>query len=90
MAKLYAPLHGAWKVLAFSATAVFLIVLAEGCRVTHPALVAILVVLAKGGSMALPTLLALPTLTRLLIVLAKGGRSAYPTCMALLLVHTEA
>ena len=54
MAKLYAPLNGAWEVLAFSAMAALLVVQAENGTSTLTAMTALLVVLAIRGSMALP------------------------------------
>ena len=73
MAKLYAPLNGAWEVLAFSAMAALLVVLAKRGSMALPALTRELIVLAVDNGVAQPTYLAL------LVVRAEAGPPTRPT-----------
>ena len=52
MAKLYAPLNGAWEVLTFRAIVALLIVLAKRGGSAYPTCMAPLIVLAESGAVA--------------------------------------
>ena len=77
MAKLWAPWHGAWEVLAFSATVAVLVVLTERGGVARPTRCASLVVLAESGGVALSTR------RTVLVVRAEAGSATRPTIIAL-------
>ena len=98
MAKLWAPLHGAWKVLTFGALTALPVVLAKSAAVAQSTLLACLVVLTKAGAVAHSTrraflvMLAEPgsatrsTQMSILVMYAKCGTVALPTLLALFVV----
>ncbi len=83
MAKLWEPLNGAWEVLTFRVTVALLVMLAESGATAQSTRIAFLVVLARRGSVELPTLLALR------VVLAERGAAARLTDIASLVVLAE-
>ena len=65
MAKLFAPLNGAWEVLTLRATVAVFVMMADDGTVAFTAIIAPLIVIANSCSMTLPAL------TRPPVVLAK-------------------